>query len=298
MIRLHAPLFFALLLVLAPVCGCNAAGSQPLSSDLPTATGNAGAPGNNDGTTPSSTGSSTPTAAPAPANTPIPTDTPAPHAPTSSTATHHIFVIAEENTSYSNVIGNTSQMPYLNSLVPKATIWGNYYSNAHGSMLSYIETISGQTFNCTGNDCAKSGALTGPSLMDVMNSNGMTWKGYFDGLKDCGQLAPQSSNWIIDPDSNGKRYFQMHTPFPWYAVGTATIANCSNNNNGWWPVTQLTTDLASRSVGQFNWISPDGTNDGHDSGPPQQDAFMQQYLTPLLASSYFQPGGDGILIIW
>ena len=25
---------------------------------------------------------------------------------------------------------------------------------------------------------------------------------------------------------------------------------------------------------------------------------MQQYLTPLLASSYFQPGGDGILIIW
>jgi hypothetical protein len=28
------------------------------------------------------------------------------------------------------------------------------------------------------------------------------------------------------------------------------------------------------------------------------DAFMQKWLTPLLASSYFQPGGDGILIIW
>ena len=25
---------------------------------------------------------------------------------------------------------------------------------------------------------------------------------------------------------------------------------------------------------------------------------MAKYLTPLLASSYFQPGGDGILIIW
>ena len=25
---------------------------------------------------------------------------------------------------------------------------------------------------------------------------------------------------------------------------------------------------------------------------------MQEYLTPLLPSSYFQPGGDGILIIW
>jgi hypothetical protein len=28
------------------------------------------------------------------------------------------------------------------------------------------------------------------------------------------------------------------------------------------------------------------------------DAFLQKWLTPLLASSYFQPGGDGILIIW
>jgi acid phosphatase len=122
---------------------------------------------------------------------PTPTNTPAPNAPTSSTATHHIFVIAEENTSYGNVIGNTSQMPYLNILVPKATIWGNYYSNAHGSMLSYIETIIGQTFNCTGNDCAKSGALTGPSLMDLMNSNGMIWKGYFRWVE---RLRPTSAS--------------------------------------------------------------------------------------------------------
>jgi acid phosphatase len=220
-------------------------------------------------------------------------------APTPAASSHHIFVIAEENTSYSNVVGNTSQMPYYNSLLPKGTLWTNYYSNAHGSMLSYIETMSGTSFNCTGNDCGASGALTGPSLMDLMDAQGMAWKGYFDGISSCGQLAPQATNWIVNPDSNGaQNYYQRHTPFPWYAVGTATTTTCKSGGNGWWPVSQLTTDLANHSVGSFNWITPDGTSDGHDGTLPQLDAFMQKNLTPLLASSYFQPGGDGILIIW
>jgi len=215
------------------------------------------------------------------------------------TTPRHIFVMSEENTSFGNVVGNTSQMPYYNSLVSKGTIWSNYYSNAHGSMLSYIETMSGQSFDCSGNDCVASGHLTGPSLMDLMNAKGMVWKGYFDGLSTCGQLAPQATNWIINPDSNGvQNYYQRHTPYPWYAVGTATIADCPSGPNGWWPMSQFTTDLKNGTVGQFNWLTPDGTSDGHDGTLQQMDAFLQKWLTPLLASKYFQPGGDGILIIW
>ncbi len=218
---------------------------------------------------------------------------------TLSVAPRHIFVIAEENTSYDAVVGNSSQMPYFNSLLAKGTLWGNYYSNAHGSMLAYIETLSGQTFNCTGNDCGGSGMITGPSLMDTMGAKGLAWKGYFDGLSTCGQLATQSRNWTISPDSNGAQtYYQRHASFPWYAAGTATISSCPGGGNGWWPMSQFAIDLASGSVGQFNWITPDGTNDGHDGTAQQLDAFLGKWLTPLLASSYFQPGGDGIVIVW
>lgn len=219
-------------------------------------------------------------------------------APTTA-ATHHIFVLSEENTSYGNVVGNTSQMPYINSLFTKGTLWTNYYSNAHGSMLSYIETLSGTAFNCSGNDCGASGALTGPSLMDLMDAKGMAWKGYFDGVSSCGELAPQATNWIVNPDSNGSQnYYQRHTGFPWYAVGTATVATCKNGGNGWWGMSQFNTDLANGTVGNLNWITPDGTSDGHDGTLPQMDAFIQKYVPQLLASKYFQPGGDGILIIW
>jgi len=211
----------------------------------------------------------------------------------------HIFVMSEENLNYSSVVGNTSQMPYINGLLSKGTLWTNFYANQHGSMHAYIETMSGTAFTCSGNDCGASGALTGPSLMDLMNAKGMAWKGYFDGLSSCGQLAPPSSNWIINPDSNGaQNYYQRHTPYPWYAVGTATIATCSKGGNGWWPMSQFTTDLANQSFGYLNWITPDGTSDGHDGTLQQVDAFMAKWLPQLLASSYFQPGGDGILIIW
>lgn len=217
-----------------------------------------------------------------------------------TTGPHHIFVMSEENQSYSSVIGNTSQMPYINKLLSQGTLWSNFYANQHGSMHAYIETMSGTAFTCSGNDCGANGALTGPSLMDLMNAKGMAWKGYFDGLSICGQLAPQSSNWIINPDSNGKQnYYQRHTPYPWYAMAQSTISTCSGGSgNGWWPMSQFTTDLANHSFGYLNWITPDGTSDGHDGSLQQVDAFMAKWLPQLLTSSYFQPGGDGILIIW
>lgn len=265
-------LFVAVVVVCACYIGC---GASKNSGSTTSQTAQSGAPGSGSGAPTTPTGS----------------------APTSST--HHIFVLSEENTSYGNVVGNTSQMPYINSLFAKGTLWTNYYSNAHGSMLSYIETLSGTAFNCNGNDCGASGSLTGPSMMDLMDAKGMAWKGYFDGVSSCGELAPQATNWIVNPDSNGSQnYYQRHTGFPWYAVGTATVATCKNGGNGWWGMNQFNTDLANGSVGYLNWITPDGTSDGHDGTLPQMDAFIQKYVPQLLASKYFQPGGDGILIIW
>src|SRR5436305_1856815 len=48
------------------------------------------------------------------------------------------------------------------------------------------------------------------------------------------------------------------------------------------------------SLTQYWWML-DGTN---DCGLGTADTWMQNNLGPLLASSYFQPGGDGLLIVW
>ena len=48
-------------------------------------------------------------------------------------ASSHVFVVVEENHSYSSVIGSSS-MPYLNSLVSKYGLATQYYANMHQSI--------------------------------------------------------------------------------------------------------------------------------------------------------------------
>ena len=221
-------------------------------------------------------------------------------APTAATPTsHHIFIMSEENPSYGSVIGNTSQMPYINSLLSKGTLWTNFYANQHGSMHGYIETMSGTAFNCSGNDCGASGALTGPSLMDLMNAKGMAWKGYFDGLSSCGQLAPRRrTGSLIRIPTAHRTTISATLRYPWYAVGTATISQLSDGSE-WLVADEPVHHRSGEQILRIlNWITPDGTSDGHDGTLTQMDAFMAKWLPQLLASSYFQPGGDGILIIW
>jgi phosphatidylinositol-3-phosphatase len=45
----------------------------------------------------------------------------------------HVFVVVEENQSYDDVVGNTADMPYLNSLIDDYGLATNYYANAHPS---------------------------------------------------------------------------------------------------------------------------------------------------------------------
>ncbi|HET7441599.1 MAG TPA: hypothetical protein VFJ47_09875, partial [Terriglobales bacterium] len=50
--------------------------------------------------------------------------------------TSHVFVVVEENHSYSQVIGSSS-MPYLNSLATKYGLATKYYANTHPSIGNY-----------------------------------------------------------------------------------------------------------------------------------------------------------------
>ena len=46
----------------------------------------------------------------------------------------HVFVVVEENQSYEDVIGNTADMPYLNTLATNYGVATNYYANTHPSL--------------------------------------------------------------------------------------------------------------------------------------------------------------------
>ena len=68
-------------------------------------------------------------------------------------------------------------------------------------------------------------------------------------------------------------------------------------------LTNFAHDLATNDVANYTWLVPDLTHDGHD---PQDDTktalhnadvYLSQQLPALLQSKYFQPGGDGVLLV-
>ncbi len=63
-------------------------------------------------------------------------------------------------------------------------------------------------------------------------------------------------------------------------------------------------DIANGTLPNFAFITPDGNHDLHNCPATiatckrTADAWLKYNIGPLLASKPFQPGGDGVLIIW
>src|SRR6266704_3219565 len=61
----------------------------------------------------------------------------------------HVFIVVEENHSYSSVIGS-SEMPYLNRLATTYAYAKGYYANTHPSIGNYFILTAGE--NVTNDD--------------------------------------------------------------------------------------------------------------------------------------------------
>src|SRR5438132_12419627 len=104
-------------------------------------------------------------------------------APTGSSF-DHIVIIAMENQNYGSVIGSSSA-PFINSLAAQGTTITNYHSyganafsgdNINGcSAACYVALISGSDNGVSdGYSCC----LTGTTLVDQLQSAGLTWQAY------------------------------------------------------------------------------------------------------------------------
>lgn len=209
----------------------------------------------------------------------------------------HVVLLIDENTSYDTTI---AEMPWL---VKQGTANGyaaNYISDTSGSLMDYLWLASGSChasascvlpagthdFGCNGNDCAR--PITDNNIFREMNSRGISWKVYAQSYAAAGGK-------VTTPDlANGTHYYRRHNGAVWYSD---ILSNVAGSQSRIVDFSQFAQDLANNALPQFTIIAPDGLHDGHDVGPATADAFLSAILPALLAKSYFQPGGDGLLIV-
>src|ERR1051325_3380130 len=95
----------------------------------------------------------------------------------------NVFIVVEENHDYAQVIGNTSGMPYLNSLANQYGLATQYYANTHPSIGNYFMLTTGQIIT---NDDNFSGKITSDNVVRQLLLAGKTWKAYAEDIPSIG----------------------------------------------------------------------------------------------------------------
>jgi hypothetical protein len=95
---------------------------------------------------------------------------------------NHVFLLVEENHSYSSVIGSSS-MPYLNSLASKYGLATQYYANTHPSIGNYFMLTAGAIITNNDSFCS---TITNDNIVRHLLTAGKTWKSYAESLPSVG----------------------------------------------------------------------------------------------------------------
>jgi len=242
---------------------------------------------------------------------------------------NHVIIVAFENHSYADFVGN-GNAPYFNStLVPKGGLASNFYSNVHGSLANYYYVTMGTS------QCSTSGppynnlptcqdglriAADKNNIVRQLLAAGKTFKSYQESIPAAGFLVegntvptgvqcPATSLYVPrhDPVVYLSDVRQGLSPTAVCPAAELACPNVSLKGCNVVPTSQLQADLAGGALPNFSFVTPNLEDDAH--GAPgigcgsvtcvtAADNWMKNNIPAILNSRYFQPGEDGLLVLW
>ncbi len=196
----------------------------------------------------------------------------------------HVFIVAEENANYADIIGN-STMPYLNSLANQYGLATQYYANIPGSISDYFLWTTGQSLTLDNGLTPLTFPVSVDNVVRELVAAGLTWKQYAESVPSVGYIGGDA----VGPD--GGTFYTRHVPLPYMT----DVQNSPSQKQNIVPFTQLAADLAAGNLPNYAFITPNGCDDTHDCSFNAADNWLKANIDPLIKSAEFQK--DGLLII-
>lgn len=202
-----------------------------------------------------------------PTPTPVPTPVPVP------SQYDHVVLVMMENTKYGDVIGNTTDCPYINSLLSKGASLANMRAISHPSLPNYLALISGDTQGHDGDDnnVDRVHLITNANIIDSLEAKGLSSAGYMEDMP---------IDWYTKLQSGDTgNYVEHHNPFVYFAgILTTPLLN---------KVLPLSA-LDTANLPAFSYIVPQVNHDMHDANGATNrikagDAFLAGFLPQLLS---------------
>jgi len=227
----------------------------------------------------------------APPSTPGPAPTAT--ASTGSANNRKVLLVAEENHSYAQIIGNPDA-PYLNRLAAEygnATRFDAGYPPACPSLAAYILMTSGSTGGICDDKPPKAHPLAQDNVFHQLAVRGRQWRNYAES-------APHTC-----PLTDRGRYLVRHVPATYYlndrAACAVDVVPLGDEERG-----ALHDDVAAGALPDFAFVSPDACHDMHGApGCPANlvataDRWLNTWLTQILAGPDYRSGRLVVMITW
>ena len=173
-----------------------------------------------------------------------------------------LVVVLMENKNLNEVYGPATYMTQLADQYSFAQHWA---SITNPSQPNYIAIMGASTFGVSGD--GNHPQLNHPTLVDLIESSGHTWKAYAEGAggSGCGLNPPRGED---------------HFPFLSYTTITGSPARCANLLGGGPPEV-----VAALNAGtNFIWFTPTDGHNMHDNSVASGDSWLQGWVPGLLSA--------------
>lgn len=178
-----------------------------------------------------------------------------------------------ENTDYSMAAAD----PNLQYLATQGITLTNYLALTHPSQPNYVAAAGGDTHGIWTDSFTRipSSAKT---IVDLLDAKGVSWSEYQEDLPYSGFEAD-----YVNQKNGANDYVRKHNPLVSYDSVTSDLNRLAKIKN----FTMFENDLAANKLPQWMFITPNMTNDGHDTSVTTSGQFARNFLTSLLSNPNF-----------
>ena len=163
-------------------------------------------------------------------------------------------------------------------LASQGVTYTNYFATTHPSEPNYCAVVGGDNFGMDNDDFNQVPSNVS-TVVDLLDTKGISWAEYEEGMPYAGYQGYNFSN----QTTYANDYVRKHNPLILYESVTSNATRLSLIKN----FTSFYSDLAAQTLPQWSFITPNMTDDGHDTTITFAANWARTFLEPLLNNTYF-----------
>ncbi|KAI9732622.1 MAG: hypothetical protein M1834_003958 [Cirrosporium novae-zelandiae] len=179
-----------------------------------------------------------------------------------------------ENIDYSSASGNVNQKYFASQGITLS----NFFATTHPSEPNYCAAAGGDNFGMD-NDDFNTVPANISTVADLLDTKGISWGEYQEHMPYPGFEGFNYSNQV----NFANDYVRKHNPLIFYDSVTQNKTRLSMIKN----FTNFWDDLENKKLPQWSFMTPNMTNDGHDTTITYASKWERAFLDRLLNNTYF-----------